>query len=313
MSTNRSALRPFPTLLFRGVLASAFVLTLCCDLFWPDLEPVRLYAKEGHYLCRPVVSSDGNTIYFLDDSTPFEEVGTIYSCRGALCAYSLVDSSERLLLAGDYHRLALSDERSMLAVVTFDSASGEPGIVLVDTSGTVLQTFTIKRPFDRCYFGDVRFAESGQRIVYSFWTDPPDYPNRTYFYSKGLMGDTSTTLVREVGWAQRGLDVFGGDSIYADEMSKYVYPDVNPVNSRWVVFVDVDTQSVWHRFVLHDRWRDKMVSLGPKARPSGMYIAWPAWMPNGRDFVFSAGPLSGAGSRKEHPAEIWLLTDVLDP
>ncbi|UCG44308.1 MAG: hypothetical protein JSU73_06820 [candidate division WOR-3 bacterium] len=299
--------------LARAVVASALVLTLCCDWFWPDLEPVRLYAKEGHYLCRPVVSSDGNTMYFLDDSVPFNRVLTIYSCSGALYAYSFVDSSERLLLAGDYHRLALSDERSLLAVGTLDSVSGEPGIVLVDTSGTVLQMFTIKRPFDRCYFGDVRFAKSGQRIVYSFWTDPPGYPSRTYFYSKGLVGDTSTSLVREVGWAQRGLDVFGGDSVYADQMSKYVYPDVNPVNSRWVVFVADYSGLTGPRFALHDRRKDKMVSLGRKSRPPGMYVAWPTWMPNGRDFIFSAGLVSGAGTHWEHPAEIWLLTDIVDP
>ncbi|UCG43093.1 MAG: hypothetical protein JSU73_00305, partial [candidate division WOR-3 bacterium] len=285
--------------------------TLCCDWCWPDLEPVRLYAKEGHYLCRPVVSSDGNTIYFLDDSTPFEEVVAIYSCSGALYAYSLFDSSERLLLAGDYHRIALSDERSMLAVLTFDSASREPEIALVDTSGTILQVFRIKRPFDRCYFGDVRFSRLGQRIVYSFWTDPPSYASRTYFYSKGLVGDTSTTLVREVGWTQIGLDVFGGDSIYADQMSKHVYPDVNPVNSRWVVFVADYSGWAGSHFALHDRRKDKMVSLGPKSRPPGMYVAWPSWMPNGRDFVFSAGLQTGSGGDERHPTEIWLLTDVL--
>ncbi len=310
MSTNRSALRSLPTLLFRGVLASAFVLTLCCHLFWPDLEPVRLYAKEGHYLCRPVVSSDGKTVYFLDESRSWRDIVSTEFCAGALRAYSLEDSSERLLLDGEYHRLALSDERSLLAVVTFDSTSLEPDIVLVDTSGTILEVLRVKRPFDRCAFGDARFARSGQRIVYSFWTDPPGYPSRTYFYSKGLVGDTGTSLVREVGWVQVGLDVFGGDSIYADQMSKHDYPDVNPVNSRWVVFVADYSGLTGRRFALHDRRKDKMVSLGPKSRPPGMYVAWPTWMPNGRDLVFSAGLRTGY---ERHPTEIWLLVDVVDP
>jgi hypothetical protein len=296
-----------------ALLASAFVLALCCDWLWPDFEPVRLYAKEGHYLCRPVVSSDSKTIYFLDDSRSWRDIKSISFCAGALCAYSLEDSSERLLLAGEYHRLALSDERSLLAVVTFDSTSLEPDIVLVDTSGTILEVLRIKRPFDRCAFGDVRLAQSGQRIVYSFWTDPPGYPSRTYFYSKGLIGDTSTTLVREVGSIQLGFDVFEGDSIYADQMSIHTYPDVNPVNSRWVVFVARDAETGYTRFALHDRWRGKMVSLGPRSKPSGMYIAWPAWIPSGRDFVFSAGLQTDPGGSNKHPTEIWLLTEVVDP
>jgi len=83
-----------------------------------------LLSDSGHCRFEPVVSPNGQLVYYLDDSTWSHPVSFRLPFRGGLRVFGLEDSADRLLLPGRFYDLALSPDGKRLAVVT-DSPLGQ--------------------------------------------------------------------------------------------------------------------------------------------------------------------------------------------
>jgi len=277
----------------------------CDDPYRINPNLVLLLRRDRHCLFNPVISPDGQTVYYLEDTTnrTLIEWGLNYLV-GSLLAFNRADSSEHLLLSGAYRALAISEDGQRLALLHWGAPRDTTCLLVLDLATGDVDSVNIPHPGIEWDVWDLGFTASGQALVFNAWLSSS---SGTHFYRKGLVGDTVLRLVQIVSWKTRGFDVFGTDSIYADSVVEGIRPAVNPQNNRWAVFAS-ETGWFGNSWVLHDRWLDTISPLGRETRPYySDIIEWPYWTPDGRDLIFTAG----AGQGNQRRLELWLLKDAM--
>lgn len=261
-------------------------------------------SDSGHFRFDPIVSPDGRSVYYLDDTTWVYGAWPRFPLRGGLRVFGLNDSVDRLLFPGRFYNLALSPDGMRLAVVT-DSPDGQQTasrLIALDTGAAHADTLVVSHITTSSPIWDMHFFQSGAALLYCVRTDASYKDYR--FYSVPLEpGSKETLLFQFLGYLE-GFDVFKGDSIYVDSLVRDD-PAVNPVHTRWVAYTYSDAMEL----MLKDRRAGtvRLVDYGP--RPHGEehnFIECPNWAPNGNQLFFSSAP------RGADRVEIWSLKNAGD-
>jgi dipeptidyl aminopeptidase/acylaminoacyl peptidase len=261
-------------------------------------------SDSGHFRFDPIVSPDGRSVYYLDDTTWVYGALPSYHQRGGLRVFGLNDSVDRLLFPGRFYDLALSPDGMRLAVVA-DSPNGRrtaSRLITLDTGAAHADTLVVSHIATSYQIGDMHFLQSGAALLYCVRTDSSYKDYR--FYSVPLEPGSKETLLFQFPGYLEGFDVFKGDSIYVDSLVRDD-PAVNPVHTRWVAY----TYSDHWKLMLKDRSAGTVRRVDYGTRPhedEDDFIAEPNWAPNGNQLFFSSAV------RDADRVEIWSLENAGD-
>lgn len=286
-----------------------------------------LVPVEGGMTCfNPVVSADGNTVYYLRGKM---KTGSMEEEEPAsLWAVDVDGGNNRLVKDGRFGALAISPDGQRLAV-TKDASFFEGGLLaLMDTSGgneAVIQTSSQN-------VLDVEFSSNGSTLFY--FAD-------TAFYCIGIDGENEQFLFR--GSKLYGFDISPGDSIifyygrvsstemggaahFLKDGSEKLYghngfnPQFHPTDSRYLVF-----PPGWHSAGFYLKVLDLVdgsrTSLNAQTYPYNNTFGFPCWSPDGSYIVFSSSGTNsiyqlgrGIGATPPvpipFPFELWVLGNV---
>ncbi|MEO0183551.1 MAG: hypothetical protein ABIL40_08770 [candidate division WOR-3 bacterium] len=245
----------------------------------------------------PVVSSDGNKVYYLsistDNWTGFydEQVGSIY-------CVNIDGSNAHEILAGMYNNLAISPDGEKLACRSYNK--GPYGELRAESLIVIMNLVQ----------GNVEslWISSKEPIKKLVWSNDGDY--LYYLTSNAItrlyLQDSTEEIVALVNGVV-GFDLFKNDSVYTD--STIWNSEVEPVNQRYVI----GTSGIYsQQFLMRDIQKDSLFTLPDSLEP--YYSSWvgqPYWCPDGNVIVFSSAEIGG-GAPGGDAAEIWILENVFE-
>ncbi|MFB0509318.1 MAG: TolB family protein, partial [bacterium] len=138
-----------------------------------------LLRKEGYSAFNPVFSPDGSKIFYL-----LADIGNSVKNGGHLRVINIEGSIDRLLLDGIFGSLAISPDGEKLILTTGDIFYDTSSIIIVDTSGIMVDTLQIEVSIK-----DVEFGKDINEIYY--------FRNGLGFYKYSFI-DSSENLVLEL-------------------------------------------------------------------------------------------------------------------
>ncbi len=243
----------------------------------------------------PVVSPDGNVVYYLranSDSVEFDELtfGSVYSIN--------VDgTSDKEVLYGKYNALAISPDGEKLAVHPLIGSHYDPQpeslIIIFHLSNVKCDTYSIVKH----WIMDIEFAADTQWLYYKCGLNPVE------IYRLNLY-DSTNELILSPAWAG-GFDLFNNDSVYYDSIMDY--PQISPVYENYVIGTPGFQEL---KFTLRNTKTHKLDTLPDSLVPYNGDVGYPYWFPNGKDIVFMAKPYNEPLSTIA--GEIWILTNLFD-
>ena len=252
-------------------------------------------AYDAVHCSNPVVSPDGNVIYYLcvdaDALNGFYE-----SSIGQLYVVNIDGSSNKKILDGKLHSLSISSNRKKLAVQSCAGSYSEPIpeslilVIHVDTIGvTNIDSLWVT-------------PKGINKIEWSSSDDYVYYRSSTNIYRWDLTTNSEEMLMTITGIA--GFDLFGNNSIYLD--SAIVYPQLNPKNENYAIGTKYGYDQ---NFLMRDLQTSKLDTLPDSLNPYlGGLVCFPYWFSDGNTIVFSAQPYEAGGA----PAEIWILENLFE-
>lgn len=266
----------------------------------PNFE--LLLRNEKHRFINPILSPDGNLLYYIDDTRSDPRTNPT-ELKGGIYVYSFSDRNQRLLYEGTVSDIDLSPDGTKLLAGFRDQyyPSLYSYVLLIDTSGNVLDSMSVN-------YDDISFNAAGDGMIFSRIEWNELYRAfHTYFYLKRFGNDTGTTAIYAIPSGDCRFDVFDGDSIYArGGVWAPKSPAVNPCDYRWAIFPIHVKSFISYSWVwrIHDRSADT-VFYWESGQPYRLgSVGWPNWSRDGKDIVFSAWG-------QPSTIEIWRLKNAL--
>ena len=251
----------------------------------------------------PVVSPDGNIIYYLRVSADSVDYGYGWGI-GAIYSITAKGKDNRLLLNGKFTRLSISHNGKMLAVHSnrgaFDYPEPESLILVLHLDSVAISNIdsfwiTAKR------IEKIEWASGDNDLYFS----TVDYYNfKTTIYRLNLTDSTEEEVKIISGVI--GFDLLQYDSVYVDDSIK-PQPQIEPVSEKYLIgtygFMGKD-------FLMRNLSNGILFTLPDSCEPYGIGdVGSPYWFPDGNTIVFAASPyIEGSGA----PAEIWILENVFE-
>ena len=168
------------------LLTAALAFQFCCDLVnQPQFGlPALLLRKEHRFLFSPVMSRDGNRVYYLEDSTPPFKQDPTAVLQGDLRVYELDSQTDRLLRAGDWYALARSRDGHTLALPPakdrwfVDTAVA----VVLDTGAGEVYRVCVPVPHGEAWWiSDIALTSGGDHVVFNVIPGTPNRVTRFIF------------------------------------------------------------------------------------------------------------------------------------
>ncbi len=249
----------------------------------------------------PVVSPDGNVVYYLranSDSVEFDEL-----TFGAIYSVNVDGTGNKEVLYGKYNALAISPDGKKLAVHplcgSLHNLEPESLMIIYHLSDEKCDTYSTVRK----RIWDIEFATDTQWVYYSADAGTSNY-NRTEFYRVNL-SDSVNELLKTVDYGIGGFDLTSGDSVYFD--LNIAYPQINPIYQKYAIGTP-ECEDL--KFVLKNIATHKLDTLPSSLVPYNGNVGYPYWFPNGKDIVFMAKPYNEPANTIA--GEIWILTNFFD-
>lgn len=276
----------------------------CEDPHTTNPDFVLLMGQDGVFPTDPKPSPDGRLLYYVvlvDTTYQASPRGIV----GDIRVRCMTDSTDRLLLAGEYGKLSLSRDGRTIAPKVRRVDIITTLLLVLDTSGAVRDTVYATYPAN-WYVSDHALSSDGNVLYYLSRNEPG---GAACLYSVDLQQGGGPRLVQSFSYYMNGFDLFDGDSIYADSSAKE-NPAVNPVHTRWAVSAGGD-RFTWY-WKLHDRYTGKSVPWGSETRPyvGCPFLGSPVWSADGRDFFFVVG--RKITETQYSRTEVWVLKDAAE-
>ncbi len=287
------------------LLAITFLGGICRKIFFSPPDNLKLFLKKkGTTLFNPVYSPDGKKVYYLADSLsfPFYKMPGIGFLRGSLWVINTDGSGDRKVLHGEFKGIAISPDGSKLAMI--DSISKvENGIVIVDTSGKIIDTIYPSQPV----IEDVEFSHSGLKVYYY-----ASGGGNQGFYRVNIDGSNEELVLPKYLPEGGYFDLFPNDSIFfVNLFPKKVPPvcQISPLEPNKVVTGFIRDASSNDDLILLDlsTGRDSLINAQPFYDFN--FPTFPFWSPDGKKIIFTAAKTSYPefGGNAHPYGELWIL------
>ena len=253
----------------------------------------------------PVVSPDGNIIYYLCVSgASAESLGYLGPLMGSIYSINVNGTNNKKILAGKFDALSISHDGGRLAAHAIKGNYFNPTpesiilVIFIDTVGGVdIDSFWITPK----WIEKIEWA-SGDGYLYFSAIDYNDF--KTTIYRLNL-ADSTEEIVKVISGVI-GFDLLKIDSVYVDDSIK-TQPQIEPVNEKYAIgtygFMGED-------FLMRNFSNDTLYMLSQSCEPYGTgKVGFPYWFPDGNTIVFAACPYTGPSGA---PAEIWVLENVFE-
>jgi|GEM_PF-1450362 len=307
-----------------GVIIYTLLCILKCTDRYIDNSDMELFLKkEGYTLFHPIVSPDGQSVYYLAypmDSRDYNGEGYYLWLKmvGELWKIEIESRKNRKLTESYFAGMAISPDGTKLALITSTPvedeedtlyySSGYPWgrIVISDTAGIIIDTL----PTSSFTIYDVEFSKDGEYLY--FVTKGPLYGDTVPHGFYRIRTDGSgEELIKELGiWeGENFFTLDDKDSIY--EAHKVWSPQFHP-EKKELVIDDCVINNYSFGFVIRNistkesyiLWADPYV---------GASIAYPYWFPNGDDIIYTEA-CSGGGEFSDgwYDGELWIYRNVFE-
>ncbi len=243
----------------------------------------------------PVVSPDGNIIYYLRvsaDSVNSEcGIGSIFSITAE-------GKDNRQLLNGKFTRLSISHNGKMLAVCSnrgsFNNPEPESLILVVHLDNVAMSS------------------------IDSFWITPKWVSKIEWAYGDGDLYYMEYSKVYRLNLLTgneeifttpgiAGFDLYGDNSIYLDSIMEYL--QINPAQETYAIGIRYYDEG--SEFLLRNIVANKIDTLPYSLIPYCWgQVGYPYWFPGGGDIVFMAKPYTEPAGRGS--GEVWILENVFE-
>ncbi len=244
----------------------------------------------------PVVSIDGNSVYYLsmsiDNWSGFyeEQVGSIYSVN-------IDGGNVNHILPGMFNCLAISADGRKLAVQSYKKGEyflePESLIVIVHLDFSTVDSLWIS---------------TKAKIMKMAWSSNDDYlyfllPTEIRRLSLSDSLEETVMLVSDVV----GFDLFKNDSIHID--SNIYYSEIDPLHQKYIL----GTADIFaNKLLMRSIQKDTILTLPDSLLPFlSSWVGQPYWVPNSQTIVFSAAE-QGGGAPGGDPAQIWILENIFE-
>ncbi|MDH5683493.1 MAG: hypothetical protein OEZ20_03405 [candidate division WOR-3 bacterium] len=262
-----------------------------------------LLRKEGYSAFNPVFSPDGSKIFYL-----LADIGNSVKNGGHLRVINIEGSVDRLLLDGIFGSLAISPDGEKLILTTGDIFYDTSSIIIVDTSGVMVDTLQIEVSIK-----DVEFGKDINEIYY--------FRNGLGFYKYSFI-DSSENLVLELNESfdeLQGFDIKDDSLLFFKGILYFLAGDSskNFLQIFWSKFSPQSSKLLvgttsWAFYTTGDLYLlriDTNTHEELKAIPySHSTIVQPDWSPCGEKIVFAANDQTGRASSTGF--ELWILEKI---
>ncbi len=297
--------RWFTRVLLIGLMALVGGGVLCRDPYTtnPNLRLLvgdTTTKYDAIHCSNPVVSPNGNTIYYL--CAPSDSLSSYNISIGAIYAVDISRSNNEKILDGKFNALAISSDGNKLAIHPYKSyyyLEPDSFILIFDLPTSKIDSYPIlnKRIID------IEFTRDNQLVYYSVVIYTATLP-KIEFYRLHLSDSTNELCGTIEGLG--GFDLFADDSIYID--SSMQFPQINPVQEAYAIG---SVSQFDLKLSMRDITKDTLLGLPDSLKPydSGL-VGQPYWFPDGNTIVFATSPYSEPLGKT--PAEIWMLTNFFE-
>lgn len=259
-------------------------------------------AYDAVHCSNPVISQDGNVIYYL--CVDADSLGGVFYdfAIGAVYTLNVDGNNNREIIEGKFNALSISYDGGKLGIHPYGGSYSELApeslILIYDLNDSKIDSY----PVIKKEIKDIEFAEDGQWVYYSVDASTASF-NRTEFFRLHL-SDSSNELLQTVDW-YLGFDLFKDNSLYFDSIM--VYPQINLLQENYAIG---NSGYFGNQFLMRDTETDSLLNLPDSLIPyvDGS-IGFPYWFSDGNTIVFSAQPYEAGSSA---PAEIWILENVFE-
>lgn len=284
-----------------------------CNLFEPKPRNPNLQFLVGDTLgdtlsdpihcTNPVVSPDGETVYFLQ-ANGRGPGGNMTYVFGSVYTIDVDGSNYNLILDGVYNSLAISHDGEKLAVQPnidrgVEHPEPESLILILDLNTSKIDSY----PTVSKYMGDIEFPKDTGWIYYSSWPK---------LYKLNL----SDSISEEIPTSDEvyEFDLFNNDSFYIDP--DIVLPQINPLKEEYVIGNKGEGEFFGLDLVMRNIPQSSLIyfpeeSFNPYYGKSlglvRVWVGFPYWFPDGNTIVFSVSRSADPGGNR---AEIWILKNV---
>lgn len=282
------------------LLATLFFIS--CD-WWRDIfyEPppnLRLFLKkENAFLFNPIYASDGKKVYYLAAREPPWFVKWL---NGPLWVIGVDGKNDRRLLEGNFGGLAISPDGSKLALISGSIGGERRNIIIIDTSGLILDTVFPSQP----KVIDIEFSNDGRKIYFYACGGASESEG---FYRVNLDGTEEELVLPEPSWVSYWFgyfDLFPNDSIYYLKGEIWNKCQISPKEPNKVV-MSHNGGGPPEDLLLRDLLTNKDSLLNAKPFYQFNVLSDPYWTPCGKEIIFTASKRTIPSSHKT--GWLWIL------